>query len=85
MGCAPGSGCCDDCGGGHLGDLVADPTDMTGGVAPDCAFGGTWPDCVSPSATPATPLPFLGGMSTNTIYLIGGALLVALFATSKGR
>jgi hypothetical protein len=28
---------------------------VTGGAAPDCAFGGVWPNCISPSGAPAPP------------------------------
>lgn len=52
---------------GSLGDVVCDdegancydngigsssPTDVTGGANPDCAFGGVWPNCISPSSVP---------------------------------
>lgn len=65
----------------HLGDVTLDPNDMTGGIAPDCAFGGTWPDCISPSTTTTTG----AGVSTTTMYLVGGLLIIGLLELTRRR
>lgn len=49
---------CDDEGNNCI-DTGGSPTDVTGGVAPDCAFGGVWPNCISPSAVPIATYPSL--------------------------
>jgi hypothetical protein len=38
-------------------------SDVTGGVPPDCAFGGVWPNCISPSTPFPSPVPAASGGS----------------------
>lgn len=110
MGCTPGAGCCDECGGHNLsatpirarqaadrarsilvsklyglGDLVTDPSQLMTGpnvnlndpaLLMDSSSGLTY------TGSTGTIAP--SGLSNNTMYLIGGALLLFLLATSKG-
>lgn len=70
--------CCDD--EGNLyddGTSPSSPTDILGGATPDCAFGGVWPNCITPS-TPLSPVytPVTSG-SPSVLTLAGQALQAA--------
>lgn len=91
MGCAPGSGCCDECGGhgstvGRIGDASCDQD----GNCYDPVTGVYTPSPVFNSSAGLMPNLNAAGtwLSQNSTLLVGlGALLgiVALATGSKGR
>lgn len=62
-----GLGECFDDEGNDLGP-GCDPASLTANAVPDCAFGGTWPNCVSPATLPNQSImynPGPGLVATN--------------------
>jgi len=68
--------CCDDEGNLYDDGTSSSPTDVTGGVTPDCAYGGIWPNCISPSTVTSPALPTVtytppASSSTSALTLAG--------------
>lgn len=76
--CDSDGNCYDD----SSGTYTPAPVSMTGDANPDCAFGGTWPNCITPSSVPSlspggtiNPIP---STSSNPLsQLIASAAQVA--------
>ena len=83
MGCAPGAGCCDECGGAghaHLGSIHATVCDQD----QNCWNSDTGellsaPLTTGPGCAPGVPsCAASGAISATTLYAIGGLLLFGL-------
>lgn len=85
VGCAPGSGCCSDCGGGHLGDLATDPSQLMTGPNVNLNDPALQMDSSSNLTYTGSTGTIAQGLNTNTLLMIGGGLVLALLLTSKGR
>lgn len=99
MGCAPGSGCCDEC-GTHTGPPIGAPSSHVHRIPSDrnatlraslgtvnCDQDG---NCYDDSTGTYTPAPVTGagtaaGMSSTTLYIIGAAVLIGLLELTSRR
>jgi hypothetical protein len=90
MGCASGSGCCDECGGHaktNLGSLHDTACDQDGNCY-DTSTGTllSAPLTTGPGCAPGVPsCAASGAISATTVYLIGGLALFAFLFASKGK
>lgn len=88
MGCAPGSGCCDECGASpHLGGLHDTVCDQDQNCY-DTVTGAllSAPLTTGPGCAPGVPsCAASGAVSPSTLWLIGGLFVFALFSFKGGR
>lgn len=98
LGCTPGGGCCDSC-GGHTGPPLGAAVDhvheipSSRNVALRSALGSINCDqdgnCYDDSTGTYTPAPVttagISGMSNTTLYLVGAAVLIGLLELTSRR